>query len=114
MNMLDETIRHQQAVFKIKIFPILRRAVDYLFHKGHVFRMKTLKRKLNRRFRRSVVLEDSKGLLRPDNFTCGGYPTKASCLTEPLSFCKVRFATPLGALTGDENARGILQGNRSQ
>ena len=61
MNMLDEAIRHQQSVFKIKIFSILRCALDYLFYEGRVFRMNPLANKFHGRFRRSVVLEDSKG-----------------------------------------------------
>ena len=63
MDICDGTIRHQQPIFKIKILPILRRALDCLFHEGRVFRMNPLENKFNGRFRRSVVLKDSKGFL---------------------------------------------------
>ena len=42
MDMFDRAIRHQQSMFKIKILPILRRALDCLFHESRVFRMNAL------------------------------------------------------------------------
>src|SRR5713101_7607613 len=63
MDIFDRTIRHHQAIFMIKIPPILRGALDGLFHKGRVFRMNPLENKFHGRYRRSVVLEDSKGFL---------------------------------------------------
>ena len=63
MDIFDGTIRHHQATFILKILPILRRALNGLFHKGRVFRMNPLENKLHGRYRRLVVLEDSKGFL---------------------------------------------------
>ena len=63
MDIFDGIVRHQQSIFMIKIPAILRRTFDGLFHEGHVFRMNPLEGKFDGRFRRSVVLEDSKGLL---------------------------------------------------
>src|SRR6266436_1976607 len=63
VDMFDGTIRHQQAMFKIKILPILRRSPDGLSHEGCVFRMNSLEYKFHGRFRQSIVLEDSKGFL---------------------------------------------------
>src|SRR5882762_9842752 len=83
VDMFDGTIRHQQSVFKIKVLSILGRALDYLFHKGCVFRMEPLESKFHGRFRSSVVLEDSKGFLRPDDLAVGRFPAEASCMTEP-------------------------------
>src|SRR6266850_5867137 len=50
VDMFDGTIRHQQPMFKIEVLPILRRALDYLFHKGRVFRMEPLESKFHGRF----------------------------------------------------------------
>jgi hypothetical protein len=61
VDMFDRTIRHHQAIFKVKIISILRRALDDLFHKDRVFRMNSLEDKFGGWFRRSVVLKDSKG-----------------------------------------------------
>src|ERR1700733_1424955 len=63
MDVFDGTIRHQQAMFKIKILPMLRRPFDCLLHEPRVFRMNPLENKFYAGFRRSVVLEDSKSFL---------------------------------------------------
>jgi hypothetical protein len=63
VDIFEGTIRHQQATFMVKIFAILRRALDYLFHQGRVFRMNPLESKLHGWLRRSVVSEDSKRFL---------------------------------------------------
>ncbi len=67
MDIFDGTIRHHQAIFMIKILPILGRALDGLFHEGRVFRVNPLENEFHGRFRHSVVLEDAKGLLRPED-----------------------------------------------
>ena len=46
MDMFDGTTRDQQAMFKIKILPILRRPFECLFHTGEVFQMSPLEDKL--------------------------------------------------------------------
>src|ERR1700694_5717444 len=114
MNMFDGTIWHQQAIFKIKIFPCPRRALDGLFHERQVFRMNPLESELHSRYRGSVVLEDSKAFIGPDELAGGGSPDEAPGMTEPLSLRQVRLASLLSALTCHENTACILQGNRSQ
>src|SRR6267378_6431237 len=101
-------------MFKIKILPIPRRALNCLLHESRVLRMNPLQDKLNGRYRASVILEDSKGFFGPDEFACRGPPAKAPGATEPLSLLQVLLASFLGALTSDKNAACILQGNRSQ
>src|SRR5258705_4291445 len=76
MDIFDGTIRHQQALLKIKILPVPRRANDCLFHQGRVFRMNPLENKFHGGFRRSIVLEDSKGFFRPDDVAGGGPPAE--------------------------------------
>jgi hypothetical protein len=63
MDIFDGTIRHQQAIFMLKVFPILRRALEGLLHEGGVFGINPLEKELNGRFRRLIVLEDLKGFL---------------------------------------------------
>jgi hypothetical protein len=47
----------------LKIFPIVRRAFNRLFHQDDIIRMNPLEDKVDGRFRRSAVLEDAKGFL---------------------------------------------------
>jgi hypothetical protein len=63
MDMFYGTIVHEQSMFKIKSVPILRGALDCLFHMGRILRMNAFESEFHGRFRRPVVLEDSKGLL---------------------------------------------------
>jgi hypothetical protein len=60
--MFDGTIRHEQAVFEIKILSMPPCARNFLFNQERVFRMNPLKGKVQARFRGSAVLEDSKRL----------------------------------------------------
>src|ERR1700694_3633924 len=109
VDVFDRTIRHYQAIFMLKILPILRRTLDGLFHLGRVFRMNTLEHSFHSRCRGSVVLEDSIGFLRPDDLAGGNSPAKASGVTEPLRFRQVRLLALLRTLAGDDDAAGILQ-----
>src|SRR5258708_20638638 len=77
VGMFDRTIRHYQAIFMLKILPILRRALHGLSHQGRVVRMNPLEDKFDGRYRRSVVLEDSKGFLRPNDLAIGNSPAEA-------------------------------------
>jgi len=65
--MFDGTVRRHQAKFMIKILPVVRRALDGLLHEGCVFRMSPPENEFHGRFRRSVVLENSKGFFGPDD-----------------------------------------------
>jgi hypothetical protein len=76
--------------------------------------MDPLENKFDVGYRRSVVLEDSKGFLGPDDLAGRDSPAETPRMTEPLSFRQVRFASPLGTPTDGKNARSILQNNRSQ
>src|ERR1700676_357642 len=102
VDMFDPTIRHHQAIFMLKVFSILRRTLNGLFYRGRVFRMNPLEDHFDGRFRRSVVLEDSKGFPWPEDLAGGGPPAEAPRMTEPLSFRQVRLALAeriLGPLT---------------
>src|SRR5216684_2340487 len=63
VDMFDRTIRHHQAIFMLKILSILRSTLNGLCHQGRVVRMNPLEDTFDGRYRRSVVLEDSKGFL---------------------------------------------------
>src|SRR5258706_7430458 len=71
MDIFDGTIWHRQAIFMIKILPILRCALDGLFHEGRVVRMNPLENEFYSRFRRCVVFENSDGFLRPKDLARG-------------------------------------------
>src|SRR6266853_991798 len=103
------TIRHQQAMFKIKIAPILQSTLNCLLRGSRVFRMNPLDDKFDGRYRRLVILEDSKGFLGPEDLAGGGPPAEAPRMTEPLGLFQVRLPSLLGTLTSDENAVCILQ-----
>ena len=65
MNVLDRTIRHEQAVLVFIILFILCCAFDDLFHRGYVFGMDPLKKKFDGGLYGSIVGEDAIGLLGP-------------------------------------------------
>src|ERR1700676_1599 len=77
VDMFDRTIRHHQAILMLKILSILRSTLNGLFHQGRVVRMNPLEDKFDGRFRRSVVLKDSKGFLSPEDLAGGGPPRQA-------------------------------------
>src|SRR5579872_3466810 len=75
--------------------------IDPFLNQGLVFWVNPLKDRIQRWFRRSVVLKDSKGLIRPEHLSGEGFATEAASVTEMLRFRKVGFALPhsfLGAL----------------
>ena len=101
----DGAIRHQQSMLEIDVLPRLR-PVDRLLHPGSVFRVNPLEDAFDGRCGRAVVLEDSKGLVRPDDLAGGRLPPEASRMAEPLRFREVRLAPLLGTQVGGEDASG--------
>ncbi len=93
VDIFDGAIRHHQAIFMLKILPALRRPLNGLFHQGGVFRVHTLEHEFHRRGGRSIVMKDSIGFLRPDDFAGRNFPAKASGVTEPLRFRQVCLAS---------------------
>src|SRR6266853_5368979 len=101
-------------MLKIKILAVLRRALNGRFHQGRVFRMNSLHNKFPGRSGRSVVLEDSKGFLGPNDLIRGRLPPETPRMTEPLSFRQIRLVSPFRAPARSQYAGCILQGNRSE
>src|SRR5690242_15143176 len=93
-------------MLEIDVLPRLRRTVDRLLHPGSVFRMNPLQNAFDRRCGRAVVLEDSKGLVRPDDLAGGRLPPEASRMAEPLRFREVRLAPLLGTQMSSQDASG--------
>src|ERR1700739_733969 len=91
--MLDGTIRHQQAMFKIKGLPIPCCLIERFLDKGSVLRMCSLQYDFHGRFVGWVVFENSKRFLCPDDLASGNPPAEAPRMTEPLSFRQVRLAS---------------------
>src|SRR3989442_8816161 len=86
MEMFDGGIRHQPSIFKIKILPLLRRALDYVLYLGSVFGMNALEHIFHRRCRVSVVPKNSIGFLGPDDLPGGNSPAKTSRVPAPWAF----------------------------
>ena len=63
MDMFDGAIWHQQPMLNTKVLPIPQRDLDCLPYEGRVLGMNPLENKLHGRFRRLLVLEDSKGFV---------------------------------------------------
>src|ERR1700758_3267344 len=93
-------------MLEIDVLPRLRRPVDRLLHPGSVFGVNPLEDTFDGRCGRAVVLEDSKGLVRPDDLAGGRLPPEASRMAEPLRFREVRLAPLLGTQVGGEDVRG--------
>src|SRR5882724_11025463 len=91
VDILDGTIRHQQAIFVLKILSVLG-ALDRLLYGGSIFRMNPLEDELQSRLRPAVILEDAKRFIGPDDLSSGNAPAETTGMTEALSFRQVRFA----------------------
>ncbi len=63
MDMLHRAVGHQQPILVIEVPLILRGTLDRLLDEGDVFRVDPLQDEVHGRNRRSVVLEDSIGLV---------------------------------------------------
>jgi hypothetical protein len=81
-------------MLEVEVFCHLRGVVDRLLHEGSVVRVNPLENALDGRCDRTVVLEDSKSLVRPDDLAGGRLPAEASRMAEALRFREVRL-TPL-------------------
>src|SRR5712671_5839556 len=66
--------------------------------------MNPLEKQFQGRFSGSVVLEDSKGFFRPDDFAGGNPPAEAPGMTEPLSFSQIGLAAPQVVVDGRQLA----------
>jgi len=97
-DMFDDPFGHQQPVFVIEVFPVARRALEYLLHQGHVLRMNSLQSEVERRFHRPVALENSKHFLRPGDFSGGQVPGEAAGAAQCLGVPQVGFAAPKSGL----------------
>src|ERR1700686_2266010 len=66
--------------------------------------MNPLEKKLQGRFRGSLVLEDSKGFLGPDDLAGGRSPAEASRMTKPLSLIQIRLTAPQVVVDGRQSS----------
>src|SRR6266446_6418196 len=91
MNILDRTIGHQQPMFKIEILPFLRCAVECLLNAGSVVWMSSVDHELHCRLIGSVAVKDTKGFLRPVEFSARNIPTETARVAQPLRFSQKGF-----------------------
>src|SRR6266403_4824938 len=94
MEVLDRTVRHQQPMLKIQIRPSLGRAVECLLHELSVVGMNSLHYQLRCRLKRSIILKDLVGFLRPEDFSTRNVPAETACVTQFLRFRQVSFTPP--------------------
>src|SRR5258708_10578299 len=94
VQMLDGAIGHQQSMLEIEIPSIPRCALHDPFDAGRVLRMNAPEDAFHGRFGRSVVFEDSKGFLRPEDLAARHAPGEAPRATEALGFRQAGFAAP--------------------
>src|SRR5262249_28130891 len=93
-NVSDRPVGHQQATFMIEVLAIARRATDGLSYQSGIFRMTTLERQPLAWLRRSVVSENPKCLLRPQEFARRDVPPETARLAQSLRFSEERLAAP--------------------
>src|SRR6267378_3443759 len=110
-------------MFKIEILPFLRCAVECLLNAGSVVWMSSVDHELHCRLIGSVAVKDTKGFLRPVEFSAGNIPTETARVAQPLRFSQIGFAAlQFGAITrrrnqtalgsdadGDDNAAAALR-----
>src|ERR1700719_4520649 len=67
-------------------------AIFDLLYEGSILGVYTLHHHVQGRLPGAIVLEDTVGFLRPDNFCAVRFPPETACVTEPLSLCQIGLA----------------------
>ena len=68
-------------------------SLDLQLHQVAVLWMNQRKGEFHGWFRPCATLNDSEGLLAPEEFSAGELPAEIACVTESLSFGQLRFAS---------------------
>src|SRR6266478_2583102 len=79
-------------MFKIEILPFLRCAVECLLNAGSVVWMSSVDHELHCRLIGSFAVKDTKGFLRPVEFSAGNISTETARVAQPLRFSQIGFA----------------------
>src|SRR4029077_4586242 len=92
VDMLDRSIRHEEAMFKIQVSAIADGAIERLLYEADVFRMNPLEYKVDRWLNPWVVSRNSIRFLCPDGFSGSRTPAEAAGVAESLRFSQISFA----------------------
>src|ERR1700692_3669898 len=91
-NVFDGTIGHLQPMFIIKTTRLRCGAADGLLDKHAVFRMSSLNRQIQPRFRRRLAFKYSKGFIGPVKFSAQYVPAETACPVQSLRLCQGTLA----------------------
>src|SRR5229473_4978121 len=89
--MFDRTVRDQQAMFEIKILPLLCSGIDCLSNELPVFRMHSFEYPFQGRLGCRFEFEYPKSLVGPIDFPAGNMPAETACVAQFLRFGQVSF-----------------------
>src|SRR5260370_33824472 len=90
--MLDCVVRHQQTMCRIEIRLFIGRVVESLPNEISIVGMNSLKCQFERWLRRSIVLKDVVGPVRPVDLSARNIPAETARLADPLALSQESFA----------------------
>src|SRR3984957_12795388 len=93
-NILDAIVGKEQTILAIDRTAAGRSSFYDLKHQIPVFGMNPFHDHVKRDLGRRIIFEDAVGFIRPDILSAAWFPTKAACVTQPLGFRQIGFATP--------------------
>src|SRR3984893_15093301 len=93
-NILDAIVGKEQTILAIDGAAAGRSSFYELKHQITILRVNAFHDHIKRDLGRRIVFEDAVGFIRPDMLFAAWSPTKAACVTQPLGFRQIGFATP--------------------
>src|ERR1700738_877941 len=93
-NILDAIVGKAQTILAIDGAATGRSSFYELKHQVTILRVNAFHDHVKRDLLRRIVFEDAVGFIRPDNLSAAWSPTKTACVTQPLGFRQIGFATP--------------------
>src|SRR6266699_202117 len=93
-NILDAIVGKEQTILAIDGAADGRSSFYEFKHKITILGMNAFHDHVKRDHGRRIVFEDTIGFIRPDMLSTAWSPTKAACVTQPLGFRQIGFATP--------------------
>src|SRR5690348_261437 len=92
MDVLDSTVRHQQAMLEIKIYPRLGRPMESLQEGSPVVGMNLRQHRIHTRLEISTVFKDVVGFIGPEHFSTRNCKADAACMAYALPLSQEAFA----------------------
>src|ERR1700733_1187638 len=94
MQMLYTTIGKEEAIRRIEGHSGGRCPLCRLTHRSTILRVNPSYDPVKRHLFCGIIFEDAVGLIGPNNVSAGWSPTETACVTQPLGFRQIGFATP--------------------